>query len=148
MERADKAVTSVYTLQPRRRDTNPFTNTNNAKGVPQNKPPTKPNAANCHRGSEPDAPKDAIQTGISEVKNAIANNIPILDLVARATRAAIKRGITIATPSSHKSNMKSDVKASSTKVNDKPVNNPTKLPKPQIFIAFMTTARLPDLTTS
>ena len=96
MERADKAVTSVYTLQPRRRDTNPFTNTNNAKGVPQNKPPTKPNAANCHRGSEPDAPKDALQTGISEVKNAIANNIPILDLVARATRPAIKRGITIA----------------------------------------------------
>ena len=137
MERADQAVASVYTLQSRRRDTNPFTNTNSAKGVPQNKPPTKPNAANCHSGSEPDPPKDAPPTGISRVKNATASNIPILDLVARATRTAIKRGITIATPSSHKSNMRSVVKASSTKVNDKPVNNPTKLPKHQIFIAFM-----------
>jgi hypothetical protein len=112
-------------------------NCDNEKGILQTKPPTNPNAANCHSGSEPDAPKDAPQTGIKKVRNAMANNMPILDLVARATRTAIKRGTTKATPNSHKSNILSVVKASSTRLNDKPVTNPTRPPTSQTLIALL-----------
>ena len=64
----------------------------NANGVLQSKPPARPNTANCHSGSEPDAPIYTPKTGMSKVKYAVVNNITILNLVTLATMAATREG--------------------------------------------------------
>jgi hypothetical protein len=61
----------------------------------------------------------------------------ILDLVAIATRAAIRAGVTKATANSHKSNIRSVVKASCTRMNDRPVTNPIRPPTSQTLIALL-----------
>jgi len=61
----------------------------------------------------------------------------ILDLVTKATTTAIRAGVIKVTPNSHKSNIKSVVKASCTIMNDKPVPNPTRPPTSQTLIALL-----------
>ena len=108
----------------------------NAKGVLHTRPPTKPTAATGNSGEPDDAPKATPKTGISSVRYATANNMTRLDLVASATTTTIRAGVTKATPNSHKSSIWSVVKASCTRMNDKPVTNPVRPPTSQTLISL------------
>jgi hypothetical protein len=66
-----------------------------AKGVVQNNPPMKPSRANCHIGSDPDAPNDAANTGITKVRHAMNRSIIAflkVDLVTIAISIAANPG--------------------------------------------------------
>ena len=84
--------------------------------------------ANCQKGSEPDEPNTAPNTGIKNVRYAIANNIINLVLPTMENTTATSAGILRLIPNSHKSNMESLVRMSCTNMKAELVAAPTTLP--------------------
>jgi len=76
----------------------------------QTNPPTKPNIANCQKGSEPDEPNTAPKVGIKKVRYVIGNKIINLVLVTTEITTAMSAGPLRVTPNSHKSKLESLVR--------------------------------------
>jgi hypothetical protein len=86
--------------------------TQSAKGILQTNPPSKPNIANCQKGSEPDEPNTAPKVGMKKVRYVIGNKIINLVLVTMEITTAMSTGTLKVTPNSHKSKLESLVRIS------------------------------------